>query len=136
MLTSDLFLLIFVWIDELLKQNPEILRRPGPEPEISDAEAMTLMLMQALAGEPSDEAWLRCIRRGFGDCFPEVPERTRYQRRRKVLLRALSFLVGRIQQALGEDPHLGIVDSVSTSANECGFLKSEGERCTSLNIAK
>ena len=111
MATSDLFLLIFVWIDELLKENPAVLRRPGPDPIVSDAEMMTLMLMQALAGEISDEAWLRRVARDFGDCFPRLPERTRYQRRRAILESALKYLVDFIQSALGEDPRLRVIDS-------------------------
>lgn len=131
MATSDLFLLIFVWIDELLKRYPDVLRRPGPDPIVSDAEMMTLMLMQALAGEVSDASWLRRVARDFGDCFPTLPERSRYQRRRAILAPALEFLVEWIHSALGEKPRLRVMDSApipvchNVRANRCRIFRNE-----------
>lgn len=111
MLTSDLFILIFVWIDDFLKANPKLLHRPGPDPNLSDSELMTLMLMQGLTGELSDDAWLRRIKRDFRTCFPALPDRSRYQRRRRIMARALTGLVRWIQLALGEAPRTRIADS-------------------------
>jgi hypothetical protein len=111
MLTSDLFTLIFVWIDDFLKENPGLLHRPGPDPRLSDSELMTLMLMQGLTGELSDEAWLRRVGRDFKDGFPTLPDRSRYQRRRGILARALTGLALWIQTCLGEDPRTRIADS-------------------------
>ena len=123
--TSDLFVLIFVWIDELLKGHPEILNRPGPQPEITDAELLTLMLVQALSGEISDESWLRKVQRHHADFFPILPERSRYQRRRAILQRAHGLIVERVRIALGEPERLRIVDSAPIPV--CRLVR--GNRC-------
>lgn len=125
MLTSDLFTLIFVWIDDFLKENQSLLHRPGPEPDLSDSELMTLMLMQGLTGELSDEAWLRRVKREFGDCFSTLPERSRYQRRRAILTRALRSLVRWIQSNLGEDSRTRIADSAPIPV--CRYVR--GRHC-------
>jgi hypothetical protein len=141
MLTSDLFVLIFVWIDEQLKEIPCRLRRPGPEPVISDAELLTLLLMQGLAGEISDAAWLRRIRREFGGHFPRLPHPSRYQRRRRILRRVVFHLTDQIQTALGENPRLRIVDSApipicrNARVNQCRTFSGEATwgRCPAQN---
>ena len=112
MLTSDdLYLSIFVLIDDILKENPEINKRPGPKPIISDSEMLTLLILQCLSNEISDEAWLRHVRRHYQNFFPNVPERTRYQRRRGVLQASLEVIVSWIHSALGESQITRIIDS-------------------------
>lgn len=66
----------YVAVDDLLKAYPErVPYRPriGISPKISDAELMTLSLMQALLGFVSEARWLRYARENYGTMFPYLP---------------------------------------------------------------
>ena len=46
----------------------------GISPQISDAELVTLAVMQALLGFTSEARWLRYARTHMRDMFPHVPQ--------------------------------------------------------------
>ena len=53
---------LYVTIDDLLKQAPELAPwrpRVGIAPKLSDAELVTLAVLQALLGFASEARWLR-----------------------------------------------------------------------------
>src|SRR3954447_25276332 len=68
---------LYVRTDDLLKAAPE--RAPwrpviGIVPKISDAELITLAVMQALLGHTSEARWLRHARAHLRHLFPYLPK--------------------------------------------------------------
>ena len=69
---------LYVRTDDLLKQYPDLaLWRPkiGLQPRLSDAELVTLAVMQALLGHTSESRWIRHARARLGYLFPYLPGR-------------------------------------------------------------
>ena len=74
--------------DDLLKEFPE--RAPwrpaaGIIPKLSDAEVLTLAVMQALLGYVSESRWLRYARRSLHGLFPYLPGQSGYNKRLRKL---------------------------------------------------
>ena len=64
---------LYVRTDDLLKDSPQLAPwRPavGIEPALSDAELVTLAVMQALLGFTSEARWLRHARQHLRHLFP------------------------------------------------------------------
>ena len=75
---------LYVRTDDLLKASPE--RAPwrpavGIAPQISDAELVTLAVMQALLGYTSEARWLRYARSHLRHLFPYLPQQPGYNKR-------------------------------------------------------
>jgi hypothetical protein len=67
---------LYVRTDDLLKDFPEQAPwRPaiGITPALSDAELLTLAVMQALLGFVSESRWLRYARKSLRGLFPACP---------------------------------------------------------------
>jgi Transposase DDE domain len=85
--TTDLDTLataLYVKIDDLLKESSQLAPlRPGVgiNPELSDAELVTLAVMQALPGFTSGARWLRHARAHLRDLFPYLPLQPGYSKR-------------------------------------------------------
>jgi hypothetical protein len=61
------------YLTDLLKDSPQLAPcRPdvGIDPKLSDAELVTLAVMQALLGYGSESRWLRHARAHLGHLFP------------------------------------------------------------------
>ena len=68
---------LYVTTDDLLEAHPErVPPRPrvGIAPETSDAEMLTLAVMQALLGFTSEARWLRYARAHLMAMFPRLPQ--------------------------------------------------------------
>ena len=79
---------LYVRTDDLLKCCPE--RAPwrpaaGITPRLSDAEVLTLAVMQALLGFVSEARWLRYARKSLGGLFPYLPGQSGYNKRLRKL---------------------------------------------------
>ena len=73
---------LYVRTDDLLKAFPQrVPWRPpvGIAPKISDAELITLAVMQALLGHTSEARWLRHATENLGHLFPYLPAPARVQ---------------------------------------------------------
>jgi hypothetical protein len=73
---DTLAIALYVTIDDTLKTSPELRRwRPavGITPKLSDAELLTVAVMQALLGYTSEARWLRYARTGLRHLFPTCP---------------------------------------------------------------
>lgn len=73
---------LYVTIDDLLQMAPQHAPwRPaiGFSPQISDAELVTLAVMQALLGFTSESRWLRFATAGLHHLFPYLPQQPRLQ---------------------------------------------------------
>jgi hypothetical protein len=85
---DTLALALYVKIDELLVASPErVPWRPpvGIAPRISDAELVTLAVMQALLSFTSEARWLRHARSHLRHLFPYLPQQPGYNKRLRKL---------------------------------------------------
>src|ERR1022692_5011499 len=83
---------LYVKTDDALKASPQFAPlRPavGIDPELSDAELVTLAVMQALPGFTSEARWLRHAREHLRHLFPYLPRQPGYNKR----LRAAASLI-------------------------------------------
>ncbi len=106
---------LYVTIDDLLKDHPERLParpRVGLQPLIADAEMLTLAVMQALLGYPSEHHWLRYARAHLLDMFPTLPGQSGYNKRLRKLTATMAWLVRVLgaQTSIGDDD-VWVVDS-------------------------
>jgi hypothetical protein len=82
--------------DDLLRAHAErVPARPrvGIAPKISDAELITLAVMQALLGYTSERRWLRYAHRDLRQMFPHLPLQAGYNKRLRKLADTMSWLV-------------------------------------------
>jgi hypothetical protein len=92
---------LYVKTDDLLRSAPE--RAPwrppiGFSPQISDAELVTLAVMQALLGFTSESRWLRFARAHLRHLFPYLPQQSGYNKRLRNLAATISWLIGMLAQ--------------------------------------
>ena len=75
---------LYVRTDDLLKESPQLAPwRPeaGIGPQLSDAELVTLAMMQALLGYTSEAQWMRYAHAHLRHLFPYLPRQPGYNKR-------------------------------------------------------
>jgi Transposase DDE domain len=88
---------LYVTIDDLLKAAPELApRRPavGIAPQLSDAELITLAVLQALLGYTSEARWLRYAHAHLSELFPYLPKQPGYNKRLRAAADLLRQVIG------------------------------------------
>src|SRR5579859_5737446 len=120
---------LYVRTDDLLKQYPDLAPwRPvtGLQPRLSDAELVTLAVMQALLGYPSEARWIRHARAHLGHLFGYLPGQSGYNRR----LRAAAGLIATMIRLLAADTSLWTDDEwvVDSTPVECGRSRETASR--------
>lgn len=120
---------LYVQADDLLKAYPErIPARPriGISPKITDAELITLAVMQALLGFTSEARWLRHARKALATMFPFLPGQSGYNKRLRRLGPTMNWLIGVLvqQSDIGTDD-VWVVDSTPV---ECARSKETVRR--------
>ena len=89
---GDFCLWTYVLVDELWQRLPPAYKpTSGPAPDCSDSELITMALVGECRGWTEETALLRCWRE-HRDLFPVVPERTRFNRRRRQLMYAINAI--------------------------------------------
>ncbi len=88
---EDFCLYLYVLVDDLWAQIGWRYRRPGPAPTCSDSELITLVLAGECRGW-DQETELLAAWQAHRDLFPVVPERSRFNRRRRALMHAINDL--------------------------------------------
>jgi hypothetical protein len=81
----------FVLIDDLYKPLKPLLRRSGPPSDCSDSELITLAIVGECEGW-NEETELISQWRNYPHLFPVVPERSRFNRRRRNLMGAINLI--------------------------------------------
>lgn len=126
---DTLAIALYVRTDDWLKLEPE--RAPwrpevGIAPRISDAELLTVAVLQALLGYVSEARWLRHARRDLGHLFPRLPGQSGYNKRLRKLAGAMSWLTG----ALARDTALWADDvwAVDSTPVECSRSRETARR--------
>src|ERR687897_534264 len=120
---------LYVRTDDLLKASPE--RAPwrpeiGIAPKISDAELITLAVMQALLGHASEARWLRHAHAHLRHLFPYLPKQPGYNKRLRRLGHTFGWLVG----VLARDTTLWTDDVwvADSTPVECGRSRETARR--------
>ncbi len=88
---------LYARTDDLLKSHPErVPSRPrvGIAPLISDAELVTMAVMQALLWFASEARWLRHASAHLRHLFPYLPQQPGYNKRLRRLASTLNWLTG------------------------------------------
>ncbi len=79
---------IFTIVGDTMKGSAVIqqaLKRPGPAPQLSDSELITIALYQELIGEPREDHFFRLYQASLQVFFPGLNERSRDNRRKRDL---------------------------------------------------
>lgn len=131
-MTNDLDTLataLYVRTDDLLKAAPQLARwRPkiGIQPKLTDAELVTLAVMQALLGFTSEARWVRHARAHLGHLFRYLPQQSGYNKR----LREAAELIRTVIRYLAVDTTLWTDDVwvVDSTPVECGRSRETTKR--------
>jgi hypothetical protein len=120
---------LYVTVDDLLKAAPHLAPwrpRVGIPPKLSDAELVTLAVMQALLGFTSEARWLRYARAHLGHLFPYLPGQSGYNKRLRRTAELLRHLIRAVacDTALWSDD-VWVVDSTPV---ECGRSRETTKR--------
>src|ERR1017187_4367202 len=120
---------LYARTDDVLKASPQLVPwRPeaGIEPQLSDAELVTLAVMQALLGYTSEARWLRHARKHLRDLFPCLPRQPGYSKRLRKTAGTIGVLIG----VLARDTSLrtGDVRVVDSTPVECGRSRETARR--------
>jgi len=120
---------LYVTTDDLLIAHPErVPPRPrvGITPKTSDAEMLTLAVMQALLGFTSETHWLRYARANLLEMFPHLPKQSGYNKRLRKLADTMAWLVSALAaQTSIVDDDVWITDSTPV---ECGRSRETQRR--------
>jgi Transposase DDE domain len=120
---------LYVTIDDLLKQAPQLAPwrpRVGIPPKLTDAELVTLAVIQALLGFTSEARWLRYAGRHLRHLFPYLPGQSGYNKR----LRRAGELLRATIRAIACDTTLWSDDVwvVDSTPVECGRSRQTAKR--------
>ncbi len=148
MITSfaDLCTYIYVVIDDLYQAviAPQD-RRPGPRAACSESELITLTLVAELTGQDEEGPFLAYVRRNHPTLFPRLPERTRYNRRRRRLTAVtnqlrIALLQGLLRRLDATERALCVIDSLPLPVVGFGHARGShrwyGEAAYGHNAAK
>jgi hypothetical protein len=130
--TTDLDTLataLYVRTDDLLKESPQFAPlRPavGIAPQLSDAELVTLAVLQALLGFTSEARWIRHASAHLGHLFPYLPQQPGYNKR----LRAARGLIRHCTRVLAASTSLWTDDVwvVDSTPVECARSRETVKR--------
>ena len=127
---ADLCTYVYVIVDELYQAvaAPHD-HRPGPAAELSDSEVITLSLVAELVEMDKESRFLAYVRRNHLALFPRLPERSRYNRRRRALTEVTNRIRGALMQLVlarltPEERDLCVVDSLPVPV--VGFHQARG----------
>ena len=96
---DDFCLWMLVVVDDVWQQVAPLFRRPGPEPGCSDSELITMALVGECKGWDK-ETELISNWQEHRDLFPQLPERSRFNRRRRNLMMGINFVRRLVLQLL------------------------------------
>ena len=109
---DDFVTWMYVLIDEIWQRLARLYQRPGPQPICSDSELITM----AIVGECREwdkETNLMQEWRAYRHLFPQIPERSRFNRRRRNLMDAINHIRRIVLQVLDvAQDHQCVMDSL------------------------
>ena len=111
---------LYVTVDDLLKDHPEVLPPRPQDPQVditavtSDAEIITLAVVQALLGYTSETRWIRRLRTDtdLRAMFPRVPGQSGYNKRIHSLTATMTWVCAALRRGSRvDDDTVWLVDS-------------------------
>lgn len=120
---------LYARVDDTLKAHPELAPwRPkvGIVPKLSDAELLTLAVMQALLGHANETRWLRYATEHLSHLFPYLPGQAGYNKRLRKSAVALQAMI----RFLGADTDVWADDTwlIDSTPVECGRSRPTAQR--------
>ena len=127
---------LYVKIDDELKANPALrIARPdiGIAPKLSDAELVTMAVLQALLGFTSEARFLRHARKHLRSFFPYVPGQSGYNKR----LRKCQVQLNALIRVLAHDTDIFEDDTwvIDSTPVECGRSRQTAQRSDLVGFA-
>jgi hypothetical protein len=128
---------LYVRVDDMLKDAPgRVPARPagGFPPRLTDAELITLAVLQALTGHTSEARWLRFASTRLRHLFPYLLAQPGYNKRLRKLAGTIGWLIG----ALGRDTSLFTDDLwvVDSTPVECARSRETVKRSDLAGFAE
>lgn len=96
---DDFCLYTYVIVDDLWERITPLFKRPGPAPECSDSELITLVLVSECRGWDLETEMLSYWQE-HRDLFPHQPSQSRLNRRRRALAQGINLLRCAVLQLL------------------------------------
>jgi len=88
---ADFCLVVYVVVDDICQQIEPMLSRPGPQPQCSDSELITMALVGECKGWDMETDLLSNMKT-HQDLFPIIPTQSRFNRRRRNLMYAFNLI--------------------------------------------
>jgi len=127
---EDLCTYVYVTVDELFQTyvQPHD-QRPGPRSTFSDSELITLALVAEVVSLDDETVFLDYVDRHHRALFPVLPERSRYNRRRRALGEAINTIRRHLRDwllalLLSDERPLCVLDSLPLPV--VGFQHAQG----------
>jgi hypothetical protein len=120
---------LYVRVDDLLLDRPELVPprpRIGLHPKLSDAELVTLSVLQVLLGFEDEARWVRYAKAHFRHLFPYVPGQSGYNKR----LRKAASMLRSVMRILATDIDAWADDTwlIDSTPVECGRSRPTAQR--------
>lgn len=120
---------LYARIDDTLTDRPDMAPwRPkvGIAPKLSDAELLTLAVMQVLLGHANETGWLRYADEHLRHLFPYLPGQSGYNKRLRKSATQLQAMI----RLLGEDTDVWADDTwlIDSTPVECGRSRPTAKR--------
>jgi hypothetical protein len=88
---EDFCTYVFVIVDDILQELAPVLKRPGPAPDCSDSELITMTLVGECRGWDVETELLSSMQ-AHTDLFPCIPSQSRFNRRRRNLMFVINLI--------------------------------------------
>lgn len=82
---------VFVVVDDIWKPIAPLFKRPGPQPKCTDSELIAMSLIGECRGWHMETELLSCWKE-YRHLFPHIPSQSRFNRRRRNLMRAIQLI--------------------------------------------
>jgi Transposase DDE domain len=120
---------LYVRVDDLLLDRPELVPprpRIGLHPKLSDAELVTLSVLQVLLGFEDEARWVRYAKAHLRHLFPYVPGQSGYNKR----LRKAASMLRSVMRILATDIDAWADDTwlIDSTPVECGRSRPTAQR--------
>lgn len=121
---DDFCTFVYVIVDDIWQQIAPLFERPGPAPEVSDSELITMALVGECRGW-HQETVLISNWHEHEELFPRIPSRSRFNRRRRNLMLAIDLIRKTLLQMmdLAQDDQC-IIDSLPVPVVEFYLVPS------------
>jgi hypothetical protein len=111
------------------------IKRPGSPPKFTDAEVVTLSLVSESLGIDSENLLFNKLKTEYRDAFPNLIDRSRYNRRRRKLGRIIERLRKYLAQQIVEYEDIFILDSMPIEVCKVARRKRAKVCCEDVHTA-